>query len=304
MRWPNGKDFAFTIVDDTDHATVQNVAPVYDCLRKFGIRTTKTVWSHPPRDRYTGQCIIDADYAAFLHSLEQDGFELALHGAGSGSFARSEIIEALEHFKKKFGRDPRMHINHANNPCNLYWGYKRFGPILRLVVKQFLKKRFYGDDSTSEHFWTDLFGERIHYCRNYVFSGINTLKEDPWMPYYDPSKPFVRSWFSSSDGADVNKFVDLVQETNVDRLRKAGGCCIVYTHFASGFVDENGVLNPRFEKAIAYLSAQNGWFVPASELLDYIASQRGTIQEIGFLQKTQLDFKWGMSKLKSNALCY
>ena len=30
--WPEGKRFAFTVVDDTDAATVENVGAVYDFL--------------------------------------------------------------------------------------------------------------------------------------------------------------------------------------------------------------------------------------------------------------------------------
>jgi hypothetical protein len=48
VEWPNGKRFAFTIVDDTDDATVQKVRPVYDFLLELGIRSTKTVWPFGP----------------------------------------------------------------------------------------------------------------------------------------------------------------------------------------------------------------------------------------------------------------
>src|SRR5271165_313130 len=35
--WPQGKRFAFTIVDDTDRSTVENVGPVYDFLLELGL---------------------------------------------------------------------------------------------------------------------------------------------------------------------------------------------------------------------------------------------------------------------------
>ena len=44
FEFPQGKRFAFTIVDDTDVATVANVKPLYDLLHELGFRTTKTVW--------------------------------------------------------------------------------------------------------------------------------------------------------------------------------------------------------------------------------------------------------------------
>ena len=50
MKWPSNKKFAFTIVDDTDNATVENIKPVYDLLHKLSICSTKTIWVYPPRD--------------------------------------------------------------------------------------------------------------------------------------------------------------------------------------------------------------------------------------------------------------
>ena len=44
MRWPEDKAFAFTIIDDTDYATIENIKPVYDFLYDAGLKTTKTVW--------------------------------------------------------------------------------------------------------------------------------------------------------------------------------------------------------------------------------------------------------------------
>ncbi len=42
--FPGGARFAFTIIDDTDVATVDNVRPIYRLLEALGMRTTKTVW--------------------------------------------------------------------------------------------------------------------------------------------------------------------------------------------------------------------------------------------------------------------
>ena len=44
IEFPGDARFAFTILDDTDDSTLENVKPVYDCLRSHGLRTTKTVW--------------------------------------------------------------------------------------------------------------------------------------------------------------------------------------------------------------------------------------------------------------------
>ena len=49
IMWPQGKRFAFTIIDDTDRSNVENIGPVYDFLYENGFITTKTVWPLSPR---------------------------------------------------------------------------------------------------------------------------------------------------------------------------------------------------------------------------------------------------------------
>ena len=44
IEWPNGHDFAFTVFDDTDNATLHNVRPVYKFLLDLGLIMTKSVW--------------------------------------------------------------------------------------------------------------------------------------------------------------------------------------------------------------------------------------------------------------------
>jgi len=44
IDWPEGKAFAFTIFDDPDYDSVDNVAAVYSFLSEIGLRTTKAVW--------------------------------------------------------------------------------------------------------------------------------------------------------------------------------------------------------------------------------------------------------------------
>lgn len=38
LPFPDGKRFVFTIIDDTDVATLSNVKPVYDLLHECGLR--------------------------------------------------------------------------------------------------------------------------------------------------------------------------------------------------------------------------------------------------------------------------
>jgi len=72
----------------------------------------------------------------------------------------------------------------------------------------------------------------------------------------------------------VRTFTSLISPENTDRLEAEGGCCIVYTHFASGFVDSNGQVHPAFRANLEYLAAKGGWYVPAGTLLDHLLAQR------------------------------
>ena len=83
----------------------------------------------------------------------------------------------------------------------------------------------------------------------------------------------VSHWFSSSEGANVQSFCDMISEENQDLLEAENGVCIMYTHFADGFV-EAGQLNEQFRRQMRRLSAKNGWFVPVGELLDYLRGRR------------------------------
>lgn len=303
MNWPEGKKFAFTIIDDTDNSYIHNIKPVYDLLQDLEMKTTKTVWVYPPRDHFEGACLQDKDYLEYILNLKEKGFEIGLHNVGSGSFTREEIKKGLEDFKNLLGAYPNMHINHSRNPDNLYWGFKRFTSPLSAFMKQMKSRRiFEGEEEDSPHFWGDLAKKHITYMRNHVFNRINTLSADPYMPYRNPKKDrYSNLWFSSSDGHTVEEFNRLIKPDNINRLEKEDGCCIVYTHFASGFTDHDGNLDPVFKKRMEYLAEKQGWFVPASDLLDHLRSKNGREKSrVSSLRKT--DLKWLTERIKKKMI--
>ena len=97
-RWPQGKRFAFSIIDDTDVATVANVRPIYRLLERLGLRATKTVWpvSCPEGSRHFAgsQTLDDPDYLDFVQDLQRRGFEIAFHGATMESSTRERTCRA------------------------------------------------------------------------------------------------------------------------------------------------------------------------------------------------------------------
>lgn len=294
MIWPNNKKFAFTIIDDTDNSTVGNIKPIYDLLYQLNIKTTKSVWVYSSRDHFRGDTILDSAYQKFILDLKRKGFEIALHNVGSGVFKRDEISNGLLKFKNILGQYPKIHINHSQNKDNLYWGSKRFSVILSFIHRllNISSTRFEGDEEGSPHFWGDICRSNINYVRNRVFNGINTLVYDCYMPYKEAHKPYVNFWFSASDGHTVSEFLALTKKRNIDLLEKQGGLCIVYTHFASGFVKSDGALNHHFEEQMKYLATKNAWFVPASEILDYLQSNKKVDHYVTNWQSFKMDVIW------------
>src|SRR2546426_8592095 len=122
-RFPGGKRFAFTIMDDTDVSTVDNVRPVYRLLERLGMRTTKTVWAagcpEGSPNFGTSQTLEDADYCAFVQDLHRRGFEIAFHGATMETSPRGRTIAALERFRRTFGDYPRVHANQDRKSTRL-----------------------------------------------------------------------------------------------------------------------------------------------------------------------------------------
>lgn len=308
IDWPDGKRFAFTIVDDTDAATLQNVRPVYDLLADLGLRTTKTVWPFPPVGipKHGGQTLQDPDYRDWILGLQEQGFEIALHGAADEPSERPVVQRALECFREVIGHDPRMHVNHDHQTEGMYWGDARLDGAWRLIYRAAngvarQDRRYEGHRPDSPYFWGDLCRDRIEYVRNFVYDDINTLKQDPMMPYHDPRRPYVNYWYSGSNGAAIGPYLTLLAEENQDRLDAEGGACIVYTHFAVGFV-EDGRLNPRFAQLMRRIASLQGWFVPASTLLDYLRRRPGWSPraEPAMLRRMQRQFI--VSRLRSGTI--
>lgn len=305
IEWPHGKDFAFTVIDDTDESTLANTKPVYDLLHELGMRTTKTVWPLAPRrtPKYGGATLADDDYRSWVLDLRARGFEIASHGTTDHPSSRDEVIEGFARYREILGSDPRIYINHDGQTEGMYWGDARLGGWTRAVYRLANRiagqdRRYHGHEEASPYFWGDICRDRVEYVRNFVFQDINTLACDRRMPYHDPSRPWVNLWFSASNGAEIDPFLTLIAEPNQDRLAREGGACIAYTHFALGFV-RDGRVDPRFEALLRRLARMNGWFVTVSELLDFLKSQPGWVPDArpGDLRRMSRNFLF--SRLRS-----
>ncbi len=300
--WPDGKRFAFTVFDDADLGTYENLHPVYEFLIDLGFRTTKSCWvvrEEPGKGKYPGQTLDDPEYRNWLLGLQAKGFEIGWHGATWHTSKRWRTREALDRFAEVFGRYPVTATNHTGAREAIYWGSHRLSgwrrPVYNLLTRYRNSGKYGGHVEGKEHFWGDLCREHIKYFRNYTFGDVNTLNKCPFMPYRDPLKPYVNNWFAASDGHDAATFNRCIDESNQDRLEEAGGACVMYTHFAMGFREPPG-LNPRFEELMRRLAKKNGWFVPVGVLLDHLLARNGP-RQITAAERRRLELRWLREKI-------
>ena len=300
IDFPGQARFAFTILDDTDDSTLENVRPVYDLLREYGFRTTKTAWPFetPGGSRlfFAADTLERAEYRAFVHELVEDGFELASHGASMEPSKRDVTLRSLDFYEQEFGFCPTLHANHAQNRENLYWGQKRFHtPGLRQIARVLATGFPYdGEDPDSEYFWGDVARERFRYIRNFTFRGLDMRRANPEMPYRLSATPHVSAWFSTTDAPNADVFAARVTEAALDQLEEEGGICIISTHLGKGFC-ENGRVRSDIDRTLESLAKRAGHFVPVSQLLDEIVEQQG-MTEVGAFGLAKLEFRYLVEK--------
>lgn len=298
LEYPDGAEFAFTILDDTDDTTLENGKPVYDLLREAGMRTTKTVWAldSEAEDRgayLVGETLTSPEYMEWVRELARDGFEIAFHNASMGSSLREDTIHALDFIEKELGQAVRLHCNHGQNRENIYWGAARYSSYILNRIMQVLSRRntsqtFEGQHPGSPYYWSDVAAERISYMRAFTYRKLNGMNIVPGRPYLESRKSQTPLLFNTSDAPHVEAFNKLVNPKTLDKLRKQGGWTIVSTHFGKGFY-RNNTLNAQFKSTIQYLAEQPGWYVPVSQLLDHIKMKQGNGQ-IGNIDRFIMEY--------------
>jgi hypothetical protein len=244
-----------------------------------------------------GETCGNEGYLAYALDLQKRGFEIGYHNTTPHSSYREEIAEGLRRFQGYFGDQSIAMANHYNAEA-IYWGTDRLTGLRRPLyqaLQAWKPNQFFGHVRNSPYFWGDMCQKQIRYCRNFVSREINTLRFCPYMPYCDPEKPFVNAWYASSEGANVESFVETLSESKQTRLEREGGACIMYTHFGHGFV-KNGKLDARFRSLMTALSKRNGWFVPVSTLLGHLRKENG-LHTITAQQRASIEWRWLSRKL-------
>lgn len=300
-RWPEGKRFAFTIFDDTDHTTVETGKPVYDFLTELGVTITKSVWTLEPErtPAVGGASCEDPAYLAWVRSLRDAGHEIALHNVASASSERERTQRGFDRFRELFGEDPRSLVNHFENREAIYWGEARVSGLPRAIYNVLTRRRnrFEGHLPASPFFWGDVCRERVTYVRNFVYRDADTLGACPYLPYHDPARPYVQQWFAGSEGGVPESFVETLGERNQERLERQGGLCIMYAHLGAGF-SRSGRLHSGFERVMRSLAARDGWFAPVSTILDHVRATQGEWQ-LSDAERKSLEWRWLRDKVRS-----
>lgn len=308
---PGGKEFIFTIFDDTDVSTLDNIKPVYEFLYHAGIFTTKSVWPlkcNQETSSYKGSHTLeDPSYADYIKLLNQQGFEIAFHGATMESSFREGVIASLYKFYEVLGFYPRIYACHAGNRENICWGEQRLTFNALRFLYRFLKHdgiSFYsGHDPDSPYYWADICQKTFDYVRTFTFNEINLLNIGKF-PYKIRNRPFFNNCFYTLSADNVEEFNRLLSVKNLEKLRREKGVAIVTTHFGKGFV-KKGKLNKRTKEVLINLSKQNGHFVPVSTVLDYLKENHGEYR-IGNFKLFCLELRWLVSSVfqKFNNLDY
>lgn len=285
FEYPSGAEFAFTILDDTDDTTVANGKPVYDLLYDLGLRTTKTVWAFDttPDNRgpyFAGETLSSPEYLEWVHQLVANGFEIAFHNATMGSSLRIDTIRALDFIYKEFGQRIRLHCNHGQNRENLHWGVDRYNTyVIRKLLGLYTKFRpypeFEGNNPDSPYYWADVAEKQLSYIRAFTYRQLNGAHNPPGRPYRDTTKQSNPVFFNTTEASDVLVFNKFINKASIDKLRSQNGWAIVSTHLGKGFYTGNS-LDPEFKRSMEYLASLPGWFVPVSQLLDFISAKTGS----------------------------
>ncbi len=264
----------FTITDDTDAATLQQVKAVYDFLLEKNFRITKTVWAFPPTEpcgipatpdsTLRGVTLQNEQYLEYIKKLDSNGFEISLHSATAGNNSRQNLLEAFKLNEKLFNKS-RTFICHSKNAENIYWEEKTTNLFpFRQLLAFLSKNKNYGEVESSKYFWGDICKEKIDYIRLLRVRDTNTLKQNPSMPYHDKNKPYVNYWFS----ATKRRIADCATPNALNKLISQNGLTILYQYLHRYADPDTLKLNDDFVNAINAISSNKEIQVaPVQQLL-------------------------------------
>lgn len=281
----------FCITDDTDAASFDEIKTIYEFLKSLRLVTTKTVWPFKPIEpcgipptpvsTLRGVTFENKAYLDYCMDLSHNGFEICLHGASAGNNTRDRTLRAIAFMKEYFGYVDTF-ICHAKNAENIYWEEKviPYG-ILQKVLRPISRYTCYGEQERSKYFWGDLCYTNIKQIRLFRTRGMDTQKINPSMPYFDVSKPFVKSWFS----ATKRSFSDCTSNESLTSLKQGNGLTILYQYLHRYVCLDSMTIDEKFREG-AYRLANDDYI--------WIDTVRNIMQRLRLIQGIFIVYRGNM----------
>jgi hypothetical protein len=282
--FPEGYTFGFTIIHDADCAYSRRLAPLFEAFDEFGFKLTVTAfvfwadwanngaiwreWKEAERDGgdfFAPKAVplVDDKEREFYVELANRGHEIGIHTPSDTSDTRHDIVRAFEFFKEVFGHYPKVYTEHSGSTNKEAQANEGSKP----------ESIYYNADLLNDYGpWVWIDDEwGIPHNRHAQFYDILAVNGSPFNKVaemkYGIAKGFLRSGkWREGDG---DGFLAGYSDENIDLLEKNRGLALVYTHLDKKWLD-SGTRQMRgaIKDQLRYLASKNGWFVPASTILD------------------------------------
>ena len=280
--WPEGKQFAFTVFDDADWETLENVGGVYSLLADCGLRTTKSCWvvRGDPDKGYAGGA-----NRRRRRPLAMAAATCSRRDSRSAGTARTwHSLPRRELTGRRWRSSPSFSAIIPSRPRitpvdeAIYWGSDRltgFHSFLYNLLTA-LSQQPASIAATSKA--TNTSGATCAGRRSSI-SAISSFRTSTRCGAARSCRTTTRTGRTSTIGLPrptAPRCSDLIAASPSGsrtswRRRGAPASCTPTSPTVS---PRGGKVDPQFEQLVRRLAAKNGWFVPVTTLLDYLLSVR------------------------------
>jgi len=284
--YPNGYNFAFSIIHDADSAYSRRLAPLFEAFDELGFKITVTVFAFWADWAKTGNIwlhwnktgCVDCEFFApkavpledekereFYNQLAARGHEIGMHTPSDTSDTRQDLIRAFEYFKQVFGYYPTVYVEHSWKTNKETQANEGSNPKSIYYVTDLLNH--YGS-----WVWVDGLGGLPNATRE-QFYDVLAANGSPFSRFasdrYGIAKGFIRT--GKWKEANGEGFLQWYSEENIDSLEKHRGIALVYTHLDSKWLDPGTrKIGTSIKNRLTYLASKDGWFAPAGRILDRV----------------------------------